>query len=151
MAGFAGVAGWASWRGANAQHRGFPRSSLVIVTAKGRHKFNIEMALTDRQQSQGLMFRRSMPADAGMMFDYVRPQIITMWMKNTFIPLDMIFVGIDGRVINVAERTVPQSTAIVPSSGPARAVIEVNGGTAARLGIKPGDKIEHEIFGKTAK
>lgn len=142
--------GLMSWR-ASAQNGGFPKSSLVIVTSKGRHPFNIEMALTNRQQAQGLMFRRSMAADAGMMFDYRAPQIITMWMRNTFIPLDMIFVGADGRIINIAERTVPQSEAIVPSARPARAVIEVNGGTANRLGIKPGDTVEHAIFGNLKK
>ena len=134
-------------RNSTAQNHGFSRSSLTIVSANGRHKFNIEMALTNRQQSQGLMFRRFLAPDAGMMFDYIIPQIITMWMKNTFIPLDMIFVGVDGRVVNIVERTVPHSTMVIPSVVPARAVIEINGGTAARLGIKRGDLIEHRIFG----
>jgi uncharacterized membrane protein (UPF0127 family) len=93
------------------------------------------------------MFRGALAADAGMLFDYRFAQRITMWMRNTLIPLDMIFIGVDGRVINVAERTIPHSEAIIASKGRARAVLEVNGGTASRLGIKPGTKIYHHIFG----
>jgi len=125
----------------------FGKDRLVIAAKGGRHIFDVEMALTDRQQSQGLMYRRSMKPDAGMLFDYVRPQRITMWMRNTYLPLDMIFIGADGRIINIAERTVPQSDAIIASKGRARAVLEVNGGTVSRLGIKPGDKVLHKFFG----
>ena len=103
------------------------------------------MALTDRQQIQGLMFRRSLPGNAGMLFDYRMPRSITMWMKNTYIPLDMIFIGNDGRVNYIAQRTTPHSETIITSRG--RAVLEVNGGTSSRLGIVPGDKVEHPIFG----
>jgi uncharacterized membrane protein (UPF0127 family) len=126
----------------------FEKSSLRIETKSGVHKFTVEMAVSDRQQAQGLMFRRSMAPDAGMLFDYKRPTRITMWMKNTYIPLDMIFIGADGRIINIAQRTVPQSETTIPSRGLALAVLEVNGGTAARLGIKPGDRVIHPIFKK---
>ena len=125
----------------------FPKSKLTIKTAKGAHKFDIEMAVSRAQQSQGLMYRRSLPADAGMLFDYRIPQRIMMWMKNTLIPLDMVFIGADGRVVNIVERTIPQSVATVSSKGKVRAVLEVNGGTASRLGIKPGDHVSHKIFG----
>ncbi|MEK9679261.1 MAG: DUF192 domain-containing protein [Rhodospirillaceae bacterium] len=126
----------------------FDKSSLEIETKTGTHKFTVEMAVSDRQQAQGLMFRRSMAPNAGMLFDYKRPTRITMWMKNTYIPLDMIFIGADGRIINIAQRTVPLSEATIPSRGRALAVLEVNGGTASRLGIKPGDRVIHPIFKK---
>ena len=121
------------------------------MTAKGRHRFKLEMALTEKQQQRGLMFRRSLAPDAGMLFDYGSPQIITMWMRNTLIPLDMIFIGADGRIINIAERAVPGSLTAIASAGAARAVLEVNGGTASRLGIKPGDRVRHAIFGTAEK
>ena len=126
----------------------FERSTLTIITKSGRHNFDVELAISDRQQSQGLMFRRSLPANAGMLFDYKIPTSISMWMKNTFIPLDMIFIGADGRIINIVQRTVPQSEATISSRGRARAVLEVNGGTASGLGIKPGDRVESPIFKK---
>ncbi len=124
----------------------FDKSELAIKTAKGKFKFDIELAISGPQQSQGLMFRRSLAADAGMLFDYRTPQFISMWMKNTYIPLDMIFIGQDGKVINIAERTIPHSEMVISSKSHARAVLEVNGGTASRLGIKPGDQVLHAIF-----
>jgi uncharacterized membrane protein (UPF0127 family) len=125
----------------------FKTGKLAIVTEKGRHEFTVELAASDRQQMQGLMFRRSLAPDAGMLFDYKAPTQITMWMKNTFIPLDMIFIGADGRIVRIAERTVPHSEEIVASIQPARAVLEVNGGTAQRLGIKVGDKVIADALG----
>ena len=124
----------------------FDKSQLVIKTAKGNFKINIELAISSRQQSQGLMFRRTLAADAGMLCDYRIPQRISRWRKNTFIPLDMIFIGQDGRVINIAERTIPHSEVVISSTFRARAVLEVNGGTASRLAIKPGDQVLHAIF-----
>ena len=125
----------------------FNRSKLRVVTKSGKHEFIVETAVTDRQHAQGLMFRQSLAKNAGMLFDYKVPTSITMWMKNTFIPLDMIFIGNDGRVINVVQRAIPFSENVISSLGKARGVLEVNGGTASRLGIKPGDKILHRIFG----
>ena len=125
----------------------FNRSKLRVVTKSGKHEFIVEIAVTDRQHSQGLMFRQSLAKNAGMLFDYKVPTSITMWMKNTFIPLDMIFIGNDGRVINVVQRAIPFSENVISSAGKARGVLEVNGGTASRLGIMPGDKILHRIFG----
>jgi len=124
----------------------FTTGTLSIMSNGKRHDFNIELALTDRQQEQGLMFRRSLAPDAGMLFDYKTPTRITMWMRNTFIPLDMIFIGADGKVVDIAERAVPQSEAIIPSRVPARAVLEVNGGTVQRLGIKVGDTVESDAL-----
>ncbi|HIP09447.1 MAG TPA: DUF192 domain-containing protein [Rhodospirillales bacterium] len=125
----------------------FNRSKLRVVTKSGKHEFIVEIAVTDRQHSQGLMFRQSLAKNAGMLFDYKVPTSITMWMKNTYIPLDMIFIGNDGRVINVVQRAIPFSENVISSLGKARGVLEVNGGTASRLGIMPGDKILHRIFG----
>jgi len=119
----------------------FKTSKLSIISGGKRHDFTVELAITDRQQQQGLMFRRTLAPDAGMLFDYVTPTRITMWMKNTLIPLDMIFIGADGKIVDIAERAVPQSETIIPSKVPARAVLELNGGTAQRLGIKVGDTV----------
>jgi uncharacterized membrane protein (UPF0127 family) len=87
-----------------------------------------------------------MAPNAGMLFDYKVPQFIQMWMKNTLIPLDMIFIGQYGKVINITERAIPFSEAIIASDGKVRAVLELNGGTASRIGIKPGDRVLHQIF-----
>ncbi len=125
----------------------FAKSSLTIETAKGRYPLSVELALTEAQHGRGLMFRRKMAADAGMLFDYKFPQRITMWMKNTPIPLDMLFIAADGRIVNIVQRTVPFSETVIPSRGKVRAVLEINGGTAQRLGIKPGDRVIHPIFG----
>ena len=129
----------------------FDRSKLRVVTKSGKHEFIVETAVTDRQHAQGLMFRQSLAKNAGMLFDYKVPTSITMWMKNTFIPLDMIFINNDGKVINVVQRAIPFSENVISSLGKARGVLEVNGGTASRLGIIPGDKILHRIFGNMDK
>jgi hypothetical protein len=128
----------------------FPTGELTIESANGPHKFHVELATTPAQLEQGLMFRRTLAPDAGMLFDFKTPSPVSMWMKNTFIPLDMVFIDAGGRVINIAERTVPQSLDPVAAAAPARAVLEVNGGTAARLGIKPGDRVVFPIFGNAS-
>jgi len=124
----------------------FEKSKLKIITSRGENIFDVELAVTERQQSQGLMFRRSMAANAGMLFDYGALKQIQMWMKNTYIPLDMIFIDSNGKVINIVERTIPESLIIISSRGRARAVLELNSGTASRLGIKEGDRVVHSIF-----
>ncbi|HEU0218102.1 MAG TPA: DUF192 domain-containing protein [Stellaceae bacterium] len=124
----------------------FATSELTIQTAGGPQKFAIELALSDAQMEQGLMFRRSMPANAGMLFDFKHPTNVTMWMKNTLIPLDMLFLDNGARIIDIRERAVPYSTDIIASRVPARYVIELNGGTVARLGIKPGDQVSSPYF-----
>jgi len=126
---------------------GFATDSLAIRTSKETHRFSIELARTPEQQQFGLMFRNKLAPDAGMLFVYDQAHRISMWMKNTLIPLDMIFIGVDGRVINVAERCVPLSVAPIYSADAALAVLEVNGGTAARLGIGPGDTVLYRAFG----
>ena len=122
----------------------FEKSELIIESGAAKHRFAIEVARTPEQLQQGLMFRPKMAADAGMLFLYDPPQPIAMWMMNTLIPLDMLFIGVDGRIINIHERAVPGSTATIESAGPARAVLELNGGTAARLNLKAGDRVRHK-------
>jgi uncharacterized protein len=124
----------------------FGTSELTIQTAAGPQKFSIELALTDAQMEQGLMFRRSMAPDAGMLFDFKQPTPVTMWMKNTIIPLDMLFLDTSGKVIDIHERAVPYSTDIIASAMPSRYVIELNGGTVARLGIRLGDQVISPYF-----
>lgn len=124
----------------------FETSELFIESGGQRHRFSVEMADTDERRTLGLMYRTSLPADAGMLFDFKVDQPVAMWMRNTRIPLDMLFIRRDGRVANVAQRTVPFSEATISSAGPVRAVLEINGGTAERLGIKPGDRVIHPMF-----
>ncbi len=125
----------------------FDKGMLAIIGPAGTHKFKIEIARTEAQKAQGLMYRTRLAADAGMLFVNVPPQPMAMWMKNTLIPLDMVFVGPDGRITNVARRAVPYSLQPIYSSGPCLAVIELNGGTIDRLGIAPGDKVESAALG----
>ncbi len=125
----------------------FEKSPLTIQSQTGQsHAFTVELALTDAQKTQGLMFRRALAADAGMLFVYDSDREIAMWMYNTFIPLDMLFLAADGRVVHVHERAVPQSTATISSRQPARGVLELPGGTAARLGLKAGDRVIHPLL-----
>ena len=129
------------------QLQSFPTADLTIETAGGPRKFHVELATSPPQLEQGLMFRRTLAPDAGMLFDFKTPSPVSMWMKNTFIPLDMLFVAGDGRVVHIAANTKPQSLDVITARRPVKAVIEVAGGTAARLGIKPGDLVRHPLFG----
>ncbi len=126
----------------------FERDVLSIETADGRrHRLEVELAVTGAQRAQGLMYRRSLAEDAGMLFLYNGTGMLSMWMKNTLIPLDMMFIAPDGRIVDIAERTVPYSLETVASRFAASAVLEVNGGTVARFGIQPGDRVLHRAFG----
>jgi uncharacterized protein len=137
-------------RGALAQLQQFPTAPLTIESAGGSHKFSVEVATTPAQMEQGLMFRRSLAPDGGMIFDFRTPSMATMWMKNTLIPLDMLFVDAQGRIVNIHERAVPGSLDTIAAAAPVRAVVELNGGTAARLGIRPGDRVVFPIFGNAS-
>jgi uncharacterized membrane protein (UPF0127 family) len=141
---FAAVAGG----GSAAALQSFETSSLTIVSAHGRHRFTVELAETPAQMQQGLMFRPSLAPDAGMLFDFKEPTVATMWMRNTLIPLDMLFIDANGTIVNIRARAVPESDAIISAAAPVRAVLELNGGTAERLGIAPGDRVLHPIFGR---
>jgi uncharacterized protein len=127
----------------------FPRGELTIDTARGPQVFKIELAGNSDQRSRGLMCRTALGADEGMLFDFGYANEVGMWMKNTLIPLDMLFIREDGTIARVAARTVPHSEAVVSSGEPVLAVLELPGGTADRLGIKRGDKVRHALF-KTA-
>jgi uncharacterized protein len=119
---------------------------LSIVTASGTHMFAVEVMRTEPELEQGLMFRKSMPQDHGMLFDFRREQSVMMWMKNTYLPLDMIFIGKTGRVVGVIANAKPLSEQILTAGVPTDAVLEVNAGTAARIGLKVGDQVRHSIF-----
>lgn len=119
---------------------------VEIVTRNGVRVFDVELAVTAEERSKGLMFRRELPEGRGMLFDFVGEGPISMWMKNTYISLDMIFIRADGRIARIAENTTPQSETTIPSGTPVKAVLEVIAGTAKRLGIAPGDRVAHRIF-----
>lgn len=120
--------------------------SLEIATKSGVRMFSVEMAKTEEERATGLMYRKELADGRGMLFDFTPEQTISMWMKNTYISLDMIFIGADGRVARIAENTEPHSTRIISSGGPAKAVLEVIAGTARKYGIAPGDVVVHPLF-----
>ncbi|CAN1519841.1 COG1430 Uncharacterized conserved protein [Rhabdaerophilaceae bacterium] len=120
--------------------------ALEIVSGDTRRRFRIELAKTDADRGRGLMFRQSMPADQGMLFDFERDQMVSMWMRNTFISLDMVFIFSDGLIHRIEPRTEVQSERTISSGVPVRAVLELNAGTAEKLGIKPGDRVIHTMF-----
>ena len=119
------------------------RSALVVTGAGGAHEFTVELADDDRERATGLMYRRSMPRDAGMLFDFEEETSVSFWMANTYIPLDMIFIRADGTIKSIVERTTPLSRRSVPEDG-VRYVLEINGGLSDELGIRPGDKVSGE-------
>ena len=142
------VPGWlpAAWAQTAAQAE-LPKEPLTIVTKAGtRHAFNVEMAVQPEQQTVGLMFRTSVPADGGMLFDWGAPRDSTMWMRNTVSSLDMVFINQDGTIRRVVENTVPESLGIIESRGPVRGTLELAAGTARRLDIHAGDRVEQRIF-----
>jgi len=124
----------------------FDRSTLKIETSDGVHSFDVEVATNDAQRARGLMFRNEMAPDAGMLFLYRRDRILTMWMANTYLPLDMLFIGSDGRIVRIARNTIPLSRTTISSRKRARAVLELNAGTARRLGISAGDRVIFDGF-----
>ena len=121
---------------------------LEIVTAKGRVRFQVEIAASHAEQERGLMFRKALAADRGMLFTYARPQPVAYWMKNTLIPLDIIFIAPDGRVLSIARNAQPHSETPIASGGRVLGVLELSGGRAAQLGLLPGDRVLHRIFPK---
>lgn len=129
----------------------FPTASLGIKTSDSKvHRFKIEVATKPEERAQGLMFRRTLAPDAGMLFDFGRTDSVAMWMKNTYIPLDMLFITSGGSVVNIAQRAVPESLTAIPSAKPVRYVLEVPGGTASRLGLKAGDTVLYPAMGTAA-
>jgi uncharacterized membrane protein (UPF0127 family) len=126
--------------------RGADPDTLEIVGKTGVHPFTVELAVTEEQRERGLMFRRELPEGHGMLFKFEPDQVIAMWMHNTYISLDMIFIRGDGRILRIAENTTPESDRIISSGGPARGVLEVIGGTARKLRLAPGDRVAHPWF-----
>ena len=120
--------------------------TLKLITARGTHVIDVEVTETPAEKAQGLMFRTRLADTAGMLFFYETPQEITMWMRNTYIPLDMVFIRADGVVHRIEARTEPLSEKIVASRGDVTACLELAGGAAERLGLKPGDRVEHGFF-----
>jgi uncharacterized protein len=124
----------------------FERTQLAIESSSGTLNFEVELAITPEQRQQGLMFRESLDADQGMLFDFGDTVPVTMWMRNTFIPLDMLFIDADGRIARIVADTEPLSDAVIGSGDPVRAVLELAAGTSAELGIAVGDRVVHPIF-----
>jgi uncharacterized protein len=122
------------------------QQTLEIVTKRGVHVFAIEVAVTDEERTRGLMYRKNLPEGQGMLFDFKPNQEVSMWMKNTYVSLDMIFIRSDGRILRIAENTTPLSENIISSGGAVRGVLEVVAGTAKRLGIAAGDRVAHPLF-----
>jgi uncharacterized membrane protein (UPF0127 family) len=123
-----------------------PREPLTIVTDHGPVVFQVEIADTEPKREQGLMFRRSIAPDHGMLFDFIRAKEAYFWMRNTYIPLDMLFIAEDGRIVAIAANTRPLDESPVGPGTPVRAVLEIGAGRADVLGIRPGDKVSHRIF-----
>ena len=119
---------------------------LDIITAKGPVHFRVEIADDEAEREQGLMFRTHLDDDQGMLFDFHTTQQVAFWMRNTLIPLDMIFIRPNGTIANIADNTEPYSETPIPSDGPVLGVLEIGGGLTQELGIKPGDKVVHRIF-----
>src|SRR6266436_8942036 len=122
------------------------QQTLEIASKTGVHLFGVEIAVTDEERARGLMYRRSVPESYGMLFDFKRDQEVTMWMHNTYVSLDMIFIQSDGRIRRIAENTETESDKIISSGGPVRAVLEVVAGTAKKYGIEAGDRVATPIF-----
>lgn len=118
-------------------------ATVVLETASGSHRFQVEVAATSAQRAQGLMYRRSLPPDAGMLFLYEEPRPLFMWMKNTMIPLDMVFFDAGGTVRHIAANAEPFSERPISSEAPVIGVLELNGGKAAEIGLKVGDRLDY--------
>jgi uncharacterized membrane protein (UPF0127 family) len=123
-----------------------PTEVLTVETSNGTVRLNVEIADDDAERSHGLMYRQSLPDDRGMLFHFQEAEMASFWMRNTPLSLDIIFIGVDGRILNIADHTTPYSEAPVPATGLTRGVLELRAGRAAELGIRPGDRVRHRIF-----
>ena len=124
----------------------FSQSQILIVSKSGTHKFTVDVAATAAQRQLGLMFREEMAADRGMLFDFGEEKLISMWMKNTLISLDMLFVDKTGTILQIEHGTIPMSLDPISGNAPALSVIELNAGVTKELGIFEGDQVVHDIF-----
>ena len=119
---------------------------LTVTTSTGEHRFEVEIAKDEATREKGLMFRRYMPEDRGMLFEFDANRPVAFWMKNTYIPLDMVFIAPNGVVTHIARNAEPLSEAEISSGGPCIAVLEINGGEAARIGLHDGDRVRAAYF-----
>ena len=126
--------------------RAADQQTLEIDTKSGVHVFSVEIAVTNEERARGRMYRKVLPEGRGMLFDFTPDQEVSMWMQNTYVSLDMIFIQGDGRILRIAENTKPLSEAIISSNGRVRGVLEVVAGTAKKFGIAPGDRVAHPLF-----
>lgn len=131
---------------ANGPQTGLPVETITVDTKAGPHAFKVEVAADDQSRETGLMFRKSMAPDAGMLFDFHTPQEVSFWMENTILPLDMLFVRADGTIAHIKQNATPYSRETIPSVEPVQVVIELNAGRAAALGIKEGDRVRAPQF-----
>jgi uncharacterized membrane protein (UPF0127 family) len=122
--------------------------TVEIVTARGRPRFLVEIAATRAEQARGLMFRKSLAPDRGMLFIYKQPQPAAYWMKNTLVPLDILYIQPNGRILSIVRNARPHDETPLPSGGLVLGVLELAGGRAAQLGVPPGDRVLHRIFPK---
>jgi len=122
------------------------KEELIIEITGSQYRFEVEVADTEEERARGLMFRESLPENEGMLFLYPEPRPVSFWMKNTYIPLDMLFIGSDGLVAAIAEQTQPLSETTIPSTVPVKAVLEINGGLAQTLGIKIGARVRSPAY-----
>jgi len=121
-------------------------ATLIIQSGEKRHSFSIEIADDDATRAKGLMYRTKIAPDHGMLFDFEKTEQVYMWMKNTYISLDMLFVSADGTISHIVKNTTPLSQSIISSGGPVRYVLEVKAGTADRLALSRGDRLLHQLF-----
>ena len=124
----------------------FRKDKLTLKTSSGEHVIEVEIAVTNEEKSLGLMYRASVPPDTGMLFPYDRPQELTMWMRNTYASLDMLFIRADGTILRIEYGTEPMSERVIASRGPVTAVLELAAGEAKRLAVMPGDRVLHATF-----
>ncbi|MGL4541360.1 MAG: DUF192 domain-containing protein [Polymorphobacter sp.] len=128
---------------------GLATTTLTLVTQAGngpvRHRYTVEVAQTPQQQATGMMYRRTLPQGHGMIFPFASPRTLTFWMEDTLIPLDLVFIGADWKVVSIAADAKPLSRDFISSAGPAIAVLELGGGEAARIGLQPGDRVETRL------
>jgi uncharacterized membrane protein (UPF0127 family) len=143
---FAALLSFSAWQSWGAQAEALEKHPLSFITSSGKHAITVEVADEEQERNLGLMFRRSLGDDEGMIFLYKEEQIITMWMKNTYLPLDMIFVRKDGIIHRIERDTEPFSESVISSGAEVLAVIEMKAGSAGRLGLKPGDKVDYPVF-----
>jgi uncharacterized membrane protein (UPF0127 family) len=123
-----------------------PTEVLTIETHQGQVRLNVEIADDEAERNRGLMYREPLPDDRGMLFHFQTPEYASFWMHNTPSSLDIIFIGVDGRILNIADHTTPYSDEPVPATGLTRGVLEIRAGRAEELGLRPGDRVRHRIF-----